>query len=197
MGGICKYCGKAIETSKSVCGDCSKAIHQCHSKNYYKNYKLNKGNDVYFDTTSFYDNFCKIFREKFCTELGQNKINAKELADKYGISIKTIYSWKYGSMPTLDKLLDLHDIIGDDILPNIKAKGILVRHAPIKSEAKNWVYKMCYDCGYTAEDISKILNITQTMFDARYKNKICKSKSAVELLVLFGYETVKKYFYEQ
>ena len=81
----------------------------------YKNYKLNKGNDVYFDTTSFYDNFCKKFREKFCTELGQNKINAKELADKYGISIKTIYSWKYGSMPTLDKLLDLHDIIGDDI----------------------------------------------------------------------------------
>ena len=134
MGGICKYCGKAIETSKSVCGDCSKAIHQCHSKNYYKNYKLNKGNDVYFDTTSFYDNFCKIFREKFCTELGKNKINAKELADKYGISIKTIYSWKYGSMPTLDKLLDLHDIIGDDIYFEVRLTSVEFNTDVLKTE---------------------------------------------------------------
>lgn len=199
--GICEVCGKEFVKKSHLqkyCSDECKAIkkkeqHRISSKKYYESHKPEKAD--YYPFKELFDKFSNEFPKTFISELQKNNITSRDISNKLGIYDKTVYSWKYGEIPSIDKLIDLYKMFGPEILPGITEYGTLEKKEPITPINDSFITQISASYGYKTSDIAKMLNIDQGHLLLLYKNKNCKAKTTFNTLYLFGYKTVSDFLY--
>lgn len=142
------------------------------------------------------ENAVNNFGENVKRLLTESNMSQTDLANKLGIKSANVYNWiSKGTGTSLKVLLDLYSIFGNEILPSVPPMGIVRRKVPIKPNGQSKINLICAKTGYSEIDIARnYTDISPAAFHSRYHNDKVNFKGAVDLIALFGFELVKKFY---
>jgi hypothetical protein len=123
-------------------------------------------------------------------------VGPEDIMNKTGISERRVQDWKNGQLPNLNNLIALYKNYGVQVLPLIDKNGMLVRREPIESRGDSVITRMCAESGYTIREIATAMRLSVPVFHNRYSTSGTQARGAIELLYLFGIETVIRYYDE-
>lgn len=121
-------------------------------------------------------------------------VGPADIMKKTGISERRVQDWKNGQLPNLNNFIALYKNYGIQALPLIDKNGMLTRKEPIEARGGSVITRMCADAGYTIREIATAMRLSVPVFHNRYSTSGTQARGAIELLYLFGIETVVKYY---
>ncbi|MGN0618300.1 MAG: hypothetical protein ACI4J7_04685 [Ruminiclostridium sp.] len=123
-------------------------------------------------------------------------VGPEDIMNKTGISERRVQDWKNGQLPNLNNLIALYKNYGVQVLPLIDKNGMLVRKEPIEARGSSIITRMCAEAGYTIREIATAMRLPVPVFHNRYSTSGTQARGAIELLYLFGIETIIRYYDE-